>query len=272
MNRFDAGSCDPNLNNPDDVVVLNEGITGLLLEETPAPPKLNGLLGAPKLKPTDAGLSIDGCGSLVPLVDFVVVVEVDIFVVDVTAPPNVNEELVEVLGFDESNGLAPPKLNKPVAIGGLIFVDDVELIALKPKGVMVLLLLSSFNDSFSLLLAVVPDLDELSPNTNKFDEDDDTDAVGVVPVFGLTNDEDNDGDEPNDKNGTAVFEDANGDVIVGELLTLHDEGAPNLNPPLVDDDVVMSFDVLSCFSDLVSTVLTSLLVTPVDRPNLNVCV
>lgn len=208
--RFDAGSCDPNLNNPDDVVVLNEGITGLLLEETPAPPKLNGLLGAPKLKPTDAGLSIDGCGSLfglapnvnrelvpigpllllvvfvpmklkldgnelepktgavgvgfaesvmfgelpkvnkvfevddwptlpavvvddvavpgwaklivilgiggpesifgtvigdpkfsslpnrVPLVDFVVVVEVDIFVVDVTAPPNVNEELVEV--------------------------------------------------------------------------------------------------------------------------------------------------------------------------------
>lgn len=72
-----------------------------------------------------------------------------------------------------------------MAIGGLIFVDDVELIALKPKGVMVLLLLSSFSDSFSLLLAVVPDLDELSPNTNKFDEDDDTDAVGVVPVFGL---------------------------------------------------------------------------------------
>ena len=71
-----------------------------------------------------------------------------------------------------------------MAIGGLIFVDDVELIALKPKGVMVLLL-SSFNDSLSLLLAVVPDLDELSPNTNKFDEDDDTDAVGVVPVFGL---------------------------------------------------------------------------------------
>lgn len=77
--RFE-GSCDPNLNNVDDgVAVLKEGITGLLFVAAAlAPLKLNGLLDAPKLKPTIAGLSNGGCGSLFGLA------------------PNVNKELVPI--------------------------------------------------------------------------------------------------------------------------------------------------------------------------------
>ena len=93
------------------------------------------------------------------------------------------EKLDGRLVFEESC-LAPPKLNKPVAIDDFISVDEVELIALKPKGVMFLSALS-FDDSSPFLFSdLVADLDEFTPNTNKFDEDDTGTAV-AVSVFGF---------------------------------------------------------------------------------------